>query len=60
MTRNDVSRILDSVVSLPLRFDQVTVNSGYAQKSTHENAVDQIETEQSCIMQSYSNSDSRS
>ena len=45
MTWDDVSWILDIIMSLPLGFDQVTVNSGDAKQDSHTDAVDQIKAE---------------
>lgn len=50
VARDDVARILYVVMSLPLRLDQVTIDSRYAEKYSHEDAVDKVKAEESCIM----------
>ena len=54
MTWYQIAGILDFIMTFPLRFNKVSVYSGYTEKKSHYDTMKQIETEDTGIVQSYS------
>ena len=54
VSRNERAGILYLIVSLPLRFNQITIYAGNGQKQSHAYTMDKVEAEDVQIVQNYS------
>jgi len=56
MSRNERTGILYLIVSLPLRFNQISIYAGNGQKQSHAYAMDEVEAEDAQIVQDHRHS----